>query len=234
MSRSTSNGAGTAPQPMLRPAAANHDGQASAGRPTAAPPHRRARFRLDDQPRQDAVDGVAIGIGGRVEHACPGVQLRSVGPGSVTSEALGEPGALDRMRAIRARALRRTAAASETPCRDCRGRCGSKAPRTRCISDEVVVAEHLRHVLRLVGADAVLAGQRAAGVDAVARGSRPRPPRPARPDPGSCRRSRSADAGCRRRHGRRCRCAGPRCVRARECGASTSGSRVRGTTPSCT
>ena len=140
------------------------------------------------------------------------------------SEALGEPGLLDRMRAIRARAPRRTAAASETPCRDCTGRCGSNAPRTRCITSRSSAREHPRHVPRLVGADAVLAGDRAAGLDAVGQDLARRPPRPARPGPGSARRSRSADAGCRRRRGTRCRCAAPIALSSARMRPSTSGS----------
>ena len=66
----------------------------------------------------------------------------------------------------RGRAPRRTGAASGRPCRGWRCPAGSKAraqPRHR---GEVGLAEQQRHRARLVGADAVLAGDRAAGVDA--------------------------------------------------------------------
>ena len=98
--------------------------------------------------------------------------------------------------------------------------CGSKARAEPLHRLEVVLAEHQRHRARLVGADAVLAGDRAARVDArledllgqllgalrlaVARG----------------RRRGRADAGCRRRRGRRCRRAARARATARRSGAA--------------
>ncbi len=67
----------------------------------------------------------------------------------------------------RDRALRRTAAASERPCLDCRCSTGSNAQRTSCMVSRSTSREHLRHVGLLVGAHAVLAGDRAARLDAV-------------------------------------------------------------------
>ena len=60
---------------------------------------------------------------------------------------------------------------------------GSKARRTRCHRLEVVLAEEQRHRARLVGADAVLAGDRAAGVDAGDEDRAPLARAPARPRP---------------------------------------------------
>ena len=99
------------------------------------------------------------------------------------SETLGKPGPLQRMRAVRAPAPRRRAAASGTPCRGSRARPGRSPSRRRRIASRSSRAEELRHRARLVDADAVLAGERAAGVDAdvedrrraAARRARPRP-----------------------------------------------------------
>ena len=99
---------------------------------------------------------------------------------------------------------------------------------------DFVGGEHARQEVALLHADAVLAGDRAAHLDAhledlagerlgalVRRRARGR-------------RTGSADEGCRRRRGRR----SPRACRARapsaRSRASASPSRVRGTTPSCT
>ena len=60
--------------------------------------------------RLDAVDGRRRGDARPGDHDA----------GTRPSEALAEAGLLDRMRAIRARALRRRGAASGRPCRDCR------------------------------------------------------------------------------------------------------------------
>ena len=106
------------------------------------------------------------------------------------------------------RAPRRTAAASGSTLPGLQMPSGSNA-RAHAVHDrQVVGGEHLRHVARLVGADAVLAGDRAAGreaeVEDVARElcgllglARDRVVVAAR-----------AGAGCRRRRGRRCRRAG--------------------------
>ena len=99
---------------------------------------------------------------------------------------------------------------------------------------QVGLGEHLRHVLLLVDADAVLAGDRAAGVQAGVDDQ-------ARQLLGllglaldARRRNRPAGAGCRRRRGRRwrrsCRTRSP----SSSMRSSTSGSLVRGITPSWT
>ena len=148
------------------------------------------------RPRHHAVDGVA----GRARSAI--VRRRS-------SEALGEPGAARRDAGDTGRAPRRTAAASAAPCRDCRGAADRSASRSCCIASRSCVGEHARHVVALVGADAVLAGDRAAGLDAVGQDLAGDFLGQLAPAPAPTRRSRSADAGCRRRRGTRCRCAGP-------------------------
>ena len=92
--------------------------------------------------------------------------------------------------------------------------------RTRCISARSSAREHRRHVLRLVGADAVLAGQRAAGVDAVGEDLRRHLGRLLRLARNRARRNRSADAGCRRRRETRCRCEAPIALELRGCGSA--------------
>ena len=81
------------------------------------------------------------------------------------------------------RAPRRRAGGSGSPCRGCRCPSGSNA-RAEALEDvEVALGEHLRHRARLVHADAVLAGERAARVEAGARGSPRRARAPARSRP---------------------------------------------------
>ncbi len=82
---------------------------------------------------------------------------------------------------------------------------GSKAVRTRSMAREVVLGEHHRHRAGLVDTDAVLAGDRAAGVHAQlddAARDRFRPLDLASP---RRRRRGRGGAGCRHRHGRRWR-----------------------------
>ena len=125
------------------------------------------------------------------------------------SEALGEAGRFDRMLAVRARALRRTAAASGTPCRDCRGR-ADRTPRARAASaprsSGVNIVGMYCDLSAPMPCSPVSEPPASMQYDrisaATSTGLRP-------PGPGSARRSRSADAGCRRRRGTRCRCAGP-------------------------
>ena len=98
---------------------------------------------------------------------------------------------------------------------------------------EIELREHLRHRARLVDADAVLSGERAAGVE-TRRQDRLRellgapPPRP------WPRRRGRAGAGCRRLRGTRCRRGGRARSESSPMRRRTSGSLVRGTTPSWT
>ena len=133
----------------------------------------------------------------------------------------------------RARGPRRTAAASASPCRGWPARRVERAAQA-LERVEVGLVEHLRHVLLLVDADAVLAGDRAAGVQARVEDLARTAPRPARPRPRCGRRNRPAGAGCRRRRGRRWRRASRTPCPSSSMRSSTSGSLVRGITPSCT
>ena len=99
---------------------------------------------------------------------------------------------------------------------------------------EVVVGEHPRHVVLLVGADAVLAGDRAAGLDAVgedlARDLLGQRRLPGNPLVVADQRVQVAVAGVEDVAD----AAGPTRSPSARIRPSTSGSFVRGTTPSCT
>ena len=88
---------------------------------------------------------------------------------------------------------------------------------------EVLLGEHPRHVLGLVHAHAVLAGDRPAVLDAQVE-DRAETLSAARPRPRPRRRTAPAGAGCRRPRGRRWPRGRRRAGRARRCAASTSGS----------
>ena len=140
-------------------------------------------------------------------------------------ETLGNPDPLERVHAVRARAPRRRAAASGSPCRGCRALPGRTRWRSAREYLEVALGEHPRHRAGLVHPDAVLARERAARVEAGVEdrlGENARAPRSRR----SRRRRARAGAGCRRPRGRRSRRAGraprtaPRCAAAPRAGAS--------------
>ncbi len=99
---------------------------------------------------------------------------------------------------------------------------------------EVLLREHLGHVGGLVGAHAVLAGDRAAVAHAHPQDlAAELLGRPA-PGPARARRRGRAGGGCRRRRGRRSRRAGPASAASSAISRSTSAISERGMTPSWT
>ena len=146
---------------------------------------------------------------------------------------LGDAGELGGMTPIRARDLAAQSRRREDLARVAQARGIERRPDSQHHT-EVVGREHRRHVLRLVGADAVLAGERTAGLDAIRQDLRRDLDRSIGLARARSRRSKSTDAGCRLPRERRCRSAVRIAPRVAGCGSSTSGSRVRGTTPSWT
>ena len=138
--------------------------------------------------------------GRRVDRAAD-VPLRAPADDATTGPAsaptsLGERRARSDPRARRdAAGGRRTATRRAAPSAGCATPSGSNASRRRAWASRSSGAEHQRHVVALLEADAVLARQHAAGRDATPRRS-PRPrraPAPSRP----ARAGRTTSSGCR-------------------------------------
>ena len=118
---------------------------------------------------------------------CPPSTMQVRSPGScsrIAQKRSCKPGLLERVHPVGPRHLAAQARRREELAR-VREPERVERLRSRCIDGEVVLAEHQRHRACLVGADAVLAGDRAAGVDAdlqdlLSTTPRRAPPRPRR------------------------------------------------------
>ena len=136
---------------------------------------------------------------------CP---LRNTADRRRPSQAFRQPRRFDRVLAVRPGHLAAQPRRRKHLARDCTGRCGSNAPRTRCISVEIVAGTSsacTRALSAPTPCSPVIeppASMQYRRISAATSTARP----PARE---RARRSRSADAGCRRRRETRCRCAGP-------------------------